>query len=393
MFDVWETLYALRQPCLMRAPTEAVISADRVVTSSMLRALDELLWEDVERATLESEIYPCQADSLYTSDKWLTTSALQKCIRRGHSDLAERFGRSGVRIDADHCFRRLAIVALEDIGLGDLKLIATTLAVLGDRRRRERLGEERLAAFLSREMSSSLKSRLACEMLSLVEYNPQSSSIAEQLSGLDEQTLGRIVREREFGSSKQLIALWLLHGSDRLRCQKLRSIKGAGQWGVLRLLTAQGAPLIFHYIVKMGLSRCRDSLAIPYVLLERFADANPLLKTARDSIPKPEMIGSYPSFAYDMHTRPGRFALKQAEAMFRSQLSAAGVRSFGNLVFALEGGCCARRVSSACTQAIRSRATGFELFERDGLAIDRVLADLNPIPHIDEFRRQAAVRD
>ncbi|MBX7501704.1 hypothetical protein K3181_09640 [Qipengyuania sp. YG27] len=391
MFDIWESLVALRQPCLMRAPSDAAIGGDRVVSSSMFRSVDELLWEDIERATLESGLPPIRAEVLYTGDKWLTTSALQKCIRRGHVDLAERYARSGVQIDADHTFRRLAIIALEDVGLGDLKLIAATLAVLGDKRRRQRLGEERLAVYLATQMSGAVKSRLACEMLSLVEYDPNSKTLAKPLYDLDEESLCGIVRTNEFGSSKQLISLWLLHGTGRLRSRKLRAIAGAGQGGLLRLLTMQGAPLIFHYIVRMGLSRCRDSLAIPYVLLGRYADANPLSPTIAERIPKPEMIGPYPSFAYDMHTRSGRFALQQAEASWKAQLSAAGIRSCGNLIFALEGGCLDRRLSGACSEAIREKAIGLEIFGREVSIADHCLANVVQISNINKFRRRAAV--
>lgn len=391
MFDVWDSIHQLNQPCLIRAMSEPAIGNEGVVRDSVLRSIDNYLWEDVERGVLESDIHPVQNQELYTADKWLTTSALQKCIRRGHGQLAERYVRSGVRIDPDHTFRRLAIIALEDVGLGDLKLVATTLAILGNKLRRRSLCEERLAVHLAAQMSRAIKSRLSCEMLSLVEYDNETGKIAERVSGLDAVALSNIAQSEDFGSTRQLVSLWLLHGTDRLRSRQLGTIAGQGQRGLLRLLIAQSAPLIFHYIVRMGLSRCRDSLAIPYVLLAKFADENPLLRTFCSDIPTSKLIGSYPSFAYDMHTRIGRRAIKQLEVQFGEELRSMGVRDVGNLVFALEGGLLDERVVGCGTEDISQIATSLEVFEqrRSCSNIGDPFADL--IPNLNEIRLRAAV--
>ncbi|MBX7532047.1 hypothetical protein K3165_03805 [Qipengyuania sp. 1XM1-15A] len=391
MFDVWESIHQLGQQCLIRAVTEPAIDSEGVVKDSILRSIDRLLWDEVESAVFESRVRPFQHDSLYTADKWLTTSALQKCIRRGHSELAERYVRSGVRIDADHTFRRLAIIALEDVGLGDLKLIATTLAILGNKLRRRSLGEERLAVHLAVQMSRAIKSRLSCEMLSLVEYDNEAGKIAERVSGLDAVALSNIVQSEDFGSTRQLVSLWLLHGTDRLRSRQLVSIAGQGQRGLLRLLIDQSAPLIFHYIVRMGLSRCRDSLALPYVLLAKFADQNPLLCTVRGETPRPTLIGSYPYFAYDMHTRIGRRAIKEFEFCFGEEVRSMGVRDVGNLVFALEGGLLDERVIGCGADDIHQTSTCLEVFEQRHLGSDigNSFADLTS--NLQEIRRRAAV--
>ncbi|WP_119587563.1 hypothetical protein [Aurantiacibacter zhengii] len=391
MFDVWESVHQLSQPCLTRAATEPAISSEGVVKDSNLRSIDTFLWEDVERAVLEGGVRPFQHESLYTADKWLTTSALQKSIRRGHSELAERYARSSVRIDPDHAFRRLAIIALEDVGLGDLKLVSETLAILGNKLRRRSLGEERLAVHLAVRMSSAMKSRLACDLLSLIEYDNEASKKAERVSCLDTVALSNFVRRENFGSTTQLVSLWMLHGTDRLRSRQLNSIEGQGQRGLMRLMTNLSAPLIFHYIVRMGLSRCRDSLALPYVLLAQFADQNPLLRTVRSDIPRPELIGSYPSFAYDMHTRIGRRAIKKFEVNCTEQLRALGVRDVGNLIFALEGGCLDRRLSSVGIEPIRSSACALEVFGHENSINEDILFELNLLPKLDAIRRQAAV--
>lgn len=279
------------------------------------------------------------------------------------------------------------------MGLGDLKLIAATLAVLSDKRRRQRIGEERLAAYLATRLSGAVKSRLACEMLSLVEYDPESLSVAKPLCGLNEPTLSRVFREEPFGSARQVISLWLLHGTDRLRSRLLMPNKGYGWRALLRLMAQLKLPLISHYIVRMGLSRCRESLTIPYVSLAKFADQRPILRTSENDIPRPTLIGSYPSFAYDMHTRIGRRAIKMFEINFTSQLRILGVRDVGNLVFALEGGVLDEQVTGCGASDIHQIATRLEVFEqrRPGSDIADPFANFSSI--LNEFRRRAAVSD
>jgi len=390
MFDIWETISLLRQPCLSRAATGPAVSDEGLVKDTIFRSIDDLLWEDVETAMCERRAERFD-ETLYTDDKWLTTSALQKCIRRGHRDLAERYARSGVRMDANHTFRRLAIIALEDVGLGDLRLVAASLAILGDKRRRQRLGEERLAVYLATELSSAMKSRLSCEMLSLVEYDIETAKIAEPIASLQPTALSEIFVSEDAGSSRQIIALWMLLGTDQLRSQRLSPKPGAGRRGLLNLLTQQSAPLIFHYIVRMGLSRCRDTLAIPYVCLALLAARHPFWQVIRSDIPEVELIGSYPSFAYDMHTWIGRRALKQFEVNCSEFLKAGGVQDVGNFIFSIEGGALNARVMTTSSDRIRRKATQLELFGREGpcIELDQVSDDL--LYQLDTIRRRAAV--
>lgn len=388
MFDVWETTANLRQPCLVRSPTSAALDHDGVVRNSVLKSIDHLLWEFVEHDLLDSSGSIFSADCEYTADKWLTTSALQKCIRRGHVDLAVRYARSGVRIDPEHTFKRLAIIALEDVGLGDLRLVAASLAVLGDKRRRSSLGAERLGGWLAARMSMAPKSRSACELLSLVEYQPAPHFAEEsslEVSGLD---LNSVLATADPCSSEQMAALWLLCGTSRLKSRSLPSVKGGGSHALLKVLSGRRAPLIFHYLVQRGLSRSRDTLAIPYGLL---ADEGHSLNIKKANISEPTMIGQYPSFAYDIHTRVGRFAIARLEEQFVDCLRAAGVQNVGNLIFAIEGGVLNRRVTNTILDRVSAQAATAEIFGTDGnLSEVRRLKDC--LSHqLDTIRGQVAV--
>lgn len=389
MFDVCATLTSLRQPCLMRGPTAFVCNNEGVVKDGLFRAIDELLWEDIERRAIESSLPEWQQASDYTSDKWLTTSALQKCIRRGLPDHAERYARSSVRIDSDHAFRRMAIIALEDVGLGDLRLVAGALAILGDKRRRQRVGEERLAALMAKQMSKAVKSRLACEMLSIADYDPDTTSFADTLRSKSAHSLIEEIKVDEFGSTRQIVACLLLHGTLRLATRNMPALDGVGFGGLSKLMTAQRAPLILHYIVRRGLSRCRDSLAIPYALItSQISELE--FSVAQTLLPAPRMIGSYPSFAYDMHTRAGRTAIKSCAVNFTDCLGRLGVKNVGNLVFVLEGGRLDKRLQHP-TIKISERAMQLEVFETENAFGHADVVRLKIPSYLESLRDQVRV--
>jgi hypothetical protein len=67
---------------------------------------------------------------------WIAMSALQKAIRRGHEDLAHRAAAT-LLVDApDRLWRRLAIIAFEDVGLANIDTVGIVTASLGGKRLR-----------------------------------------------------------------------------------------------------------------------------------------------------------------------------------------------------------------------------------------------------------------
>jgi replication-associated recombination protein RarA len=75
-------------------------------------------------------------------DRYVAMSALQKAIRRGDEELALRAAMT-LRIEGPHAiWRRLGIIAFEDIGVGNIDVVGWATVVIGDRELRTRLGGE-----------------------------------------------------------------------------------------------------------------------------------------------------------------------------------------------------------------------------------------------------------
>jgi hypothetical protein len=75
-------------------------------------------------------------------DRYVALSAFQKAIRRGNEDLALRAAMT-LRIEDPHAiWRRLGIVAFEDIGVGNIDAVDWVTVVIGKPEVRKRLGGE-----------------------------------------------------------------------------------------------------------------------------------------------------------------------------------------------------------------------------------------------------------
>src|SRR4051794_17772367 len=81
---------------------------------------------------------------------WVAMSCLQKAIRRGRRELALKAAATLLQQSPGRLWRRLACIAFEDVGLGDLELVALATAAMAGKRTRAPLGGEwAVASFLA----------------------------------------------------------------------------------------------------------------------------------------------------------------------------------------------------------------------------------------------------
>ena len=117
-----------------------------------------------------------------TSDRWLLASQLQKAIRRGHRAFAGEAAARLVELDPQYLWRRLRVIAVEDIGLANMPLVATTLAIGGKRALQKRLGEYRVLHHIVAELCGSIKNRTACELSCWIDFSSRLAVIRRTLS-------------------------------------------------------------------------------------------------------------------------------------------------------------------------------------------------------------------
>ncbi len=60
-------------------------------------------------------------------DRWLAASALQKAVRRGNEEEALSCARLLSDVDPQRLWRRIAVIAMEDVGIGDIEATAQAI--------------------------------------------------------------------------------------------------------------------------------------------------------------------------------------------------------------------------------------------------------------------------
>jgi replication-associated recombination protein RarA len=66
------------------------------------------------------------------ADPWVISSLLQKSIRRGETEIARRAAFTFVHLKGAAIWRRLMVIAFEDVGIGSVDAVTMTVAAAAD---------------------------------------------------------------------------------------------------------------------------------------------------------------------------------------------------------------------------------------------------------------------
>jgi replication-associated recombination protein RarA len=94
-------------------------------------------------------------------EKWIASSALQKCVRRSEAELAQRAAFTFAHLDPAGLWRRLISIAFEDVGAGDIDVLIETVAIATSPDWRANAGEEKVLAYVVQRLTGAPKDRSA----------------------------------------------------------------------------------------------------------------------------------------------------------------------------------------------------------------------------------------
>src|SRR6266536_1559451 len=99
-------------------------------------------------------------------DRWIASSLLQKSIRRGDVELAQRAACTLHAFDRNAIWRRLVVIVCEDVGVGDIDALLETLLAATSTDLRRQCGEASVLGAVVRRLAEAVKDRsgdyLAC---------------------------------------------------------------------------------------------------------------------------------------------------------------------------------------------------------------------------------------
>jgi hypothetical protein len=117
-------------------------------------------------------------------DRWLLASNLQKAIRRGLTDTAMGTASKLLTVDPRYFWRRLLVIAYEDVGYGDIALCHVLLKTFRREALCRDLGPERVAQYFTHALATACKSRSLCDALVNLEFSSRREEYERQCLAL-----------------------------------------------------------------------------------------------------------------------------------------------------------------------------------------------------------------
>jgi hypothetical protein len=303
---------------------------------------------------------------------WNTLSNLQKAIRRGDQDQAVISSILLFNTDRIKFLRRMSVIALEDIGFGNIKLVSKILSYADSHKSVRRLiaHTEELGECLAlvTELAQSVKDRSPCQLA--VAAKGYADSIA-RVGRLSPERCAAIYGDESADLHTRCLAGRSLTGS--LSIEKLR-IGKADRKAYMAALTKLDLPARIISIAEIGAGLGGEvaGLAVNVPILYR-----PMKKESRkiriNRLPPAELIRGLLSAAYDKHTLEGKYALAAFAAncsplrQFSEKQGVQARRIIGFLVFMAEGSVVDRDVRCSLTDQLYA-SNEKELCSRIGLS-------------------------
>lgn len=244
-------------------------------------------------------------------DRWVASSALQKAVRRNREGEALRCARLLVDVDPQRFWRRVTVIAMEDIGVGDIDAVAdTVLAARSKAWRDQHGGDWHVASYLVPRLCAAVKSRDTDDLGAVAVFHPDFREARAELSCATGASLRDVVADGAQPLARRSLAALYLAGTDEWSVPELPRRRGdLGQ--LIDVYRQIGLPADVCEAIESGSKKARGTLPVNLGLLWLQA-ANSPTRSVRDERARLTWLGEVKgvaSEAYDMHTRDGKRAL------------------------------------------------------------------------------------
>jgi len=240
-------------------------------------------------------------------DKWIAMSLLQKAIRRGDEHQALRAGLYLLNVDYRSLWRRLVVIAWEDISFGNFDLCGMVTAASGSKRWRAKYGGEwRVASFLISALCKAQKNRITDDLLVVGEHEATLDQVRDSFGTADLTELRSIAFHTGHKVYHRALAAWYLLGTDKYGSDVLYRRSG----DVDRYFSDfnKHEP-IEHVLAVCRVAVSRSGTILPAMiplLWNEWREKTAKSKAVSDRIEPQELLSSIPRYTFDGNTRTGR---------------------------------------------------------------------------------------
>ena len=246
---------------------------------------------------------------LLTIDPWVASSLLQKAIRRGDADLAERAAFTLSRHRGQGIWRRLIVVAFEDVGVGSVDaLIQTTTACTSAAWRLRAGGDEFALRIVVRLLTEVPKDRSPDHLICAAHDHPTLEEDRREVGAMSPAQRIKCVAETTSSLPKRAIAAWYASGVEWGTERRI----GRGDLGALMgAFRDLGVPSDLVSATQVAAIRTREPIVVMTPLIRLESEKAGGHHVVDCPVPRATMIGEVPAYALDKHTALGQAAIQR----------------------------------------------------------------------------------
>lgn len=238
------------------------------------------------------------------ADPWVVSSLLQKSIRRGEIDIAQCAALTLGKFRGPAIWRRLMVIAFEDVGVANIDAITAVVAAGSDTAVRKSCGSNgRVAIHLAGLLAASPKDRSADYLVGANDH-PALANFARTIRDASVDAMLLAVGDKSLSLPNRAIAAFFA---------AIPQGDTVGGWaGLDRLLGAYrelGVPEDLLGATQIAASRTREPITAMVPLIWLVAQASRETRVCDCAVPSLVQMGDVPLYALDQHTRLGREAI------------------------------------------------------------------------------------
>ncbi len=242
------------------------------------------------------------------ADRWVVVSLLQKAIRRGEVETAQRAALTLLGQKGSAIWRRFMVIAFEDVGAASPDTIAMTVAASTDPSwRKTSGGDQHVAVQLARILAEAPKSRSAEHLITSAQHHP---SLAKARMVIGARTLTDhldVLRNGEVSLEERAIAVWCTFGISWAEMKAARSDLQA----LLKTFRRLGVPDELVTATGIAALKTREPITLMVPLIWLAAKEHGDSTITKPEIPPSKVVDGVPMYALDKHTRLGREAIRR----------------------------------------------------------------------------------
>jgi hypothetical protein len=165
-------------------------------------------------------------------DRWIASSLLQKSIRRGDAELAQRAAFHLLELDKAAIWRRLIVIAFEDVGAGDLDVLLETVFVAGSSEWRRQCGEAAALGLATRRLAEAIKDRSGDYLICAAKDHFDLSETCDLCRKTSLEQRLALLADSSQPLAKRAVAAWFASGINwrydhQVRGGDIRALAGA----------------------------------------------------------------------------------------------------------------------------------------------------------------------